>query len=113
MDEIRRQVEEHIALPRKERTARYGALPIEVKNRVRTIIEKRRGIAYRTNGGVIVRTQDELVKQIMKSNEKLKELPTRIETVKARMTEFKKQLQENYGDEALTVVEEALEAANA
>ena len=111
--EIREQVDAFVALPRSERRAKFHSLPKEVKLRARKVIEARRGIAYRADGGVPVRTKDGYISMLLRQQAKLNELPQRIETVKSQMVELKTQLQENYGDEALSEAENALEALNA
>lgn len=111
--EIRAHVDEFVALPRSERRAKFNALPRDVKLRARKVIESRRGIAYRADGGIPVFTKDAYISQIVRQTQKLNELPQRIETLKSNVVELKKQLQENYGDEALAEVEAALEALNA
>lgn len=111
--EIRKQVDEFVALPRAERRAKFHSLPKGVKERARRVIEARRGIAYRMDGGIIVRTKDELTRQILHCADKLPELHKRVEVVSERMVEFKRQLQENYGDEALAEVETLLEERGA
>lgn len=111
--EIRAQVDEFVALPRAERRKLFPTLPKEVKLRARKIIEARRGIAYRAEGGVPVLQKEEYMRQILDKSEKLNDLPRRAEVLKANIGELKQQLLENYGDEALAEVEEALEADNA
>jgi len=111
--ETRALVDEFIALSRVERRAKYPTLPTDVKARARRVIEARRGIAYRMEGGIAVRTKDELIHQLTHHATKLAEMPQRIEILKERMVEFKRQLQENYGDEALAEAENVLETLEA
>lgn len=68
--EIRAQVDEFVALPRAERRAKYASLPHAVKLRARKVIEARRGIAYRAEGGVPVLTKDAYIAQILRLQEK-------------------------------------------
>lgn len=110
--EIRKQVDEFVALPKAERRAKFFALPKPVRVRARKVIEARRGIAYRMEGGVIVLTKEELIAQIVRQSAKLAELPQRMETLKSNVVELKRSLQETYGDEALAEAENALEAGN-
>ena len=51
---LQQQVDEFIALPHEERRATYFDLPVEVRRKARKILEARRGIAYRTEGGDMV-----------------------------------------------------------
>lgn len=111
--EIRKAVDEFVALPRAERKAKFFSLPAEVQKRARKVIEARRGIAYRADGGLIVRTKEEYINQILRLSGKLAEMPARVANLKDTLVEFKRQLQENYGDEALSEVENALEKASA
>lgn len=111
--EIRKEVDAFVALPRAERREKYPHLPHEVQMRARKIIEARRGIAYRANGGLMVLTKDGYVQNILRLQAKKDELPQRIEVLGERVVELKKQLQENYGDEALEEVENLLEEQSA
>lgn len=108
--EIRQQVDEFVALPRAERREKFASLPPEVRKRARKIIEARRGIAYR-NEGVLVHTKDGYIAQLVAKGVKLADMPRRTEALKSNMVELKRQLQENYGDEALAEAETAIEAA--
>lgn len=114
--EIRAEVDAFVSLSRKERREKFASLPREVRVRARKVIESRRGIAYR-NEGIPVLTKDGYIAQILRQTQKLNELPVRMETLKSNVVELKRALQENYGDEALTEAENALEgvseAANA
>jgi len=110
--EIRTQADAFVALPRAERRAKYMSLPPMVKARARKVIEARRGIAYRADGGLIVFTKSEYINQILNQSAKLAELPKRMEVLKGKVVELKRALQENYGDEALAQAENALETAN-
>lgn len=113
MDELKKQVDEFVALPKAERREKYHSLPKDVKLRVRRVIEARRGIAFRMDGGVIVFTKDEYINQILRQTAKAIDLPRRVEVLKSNVVELKRQLQENYGDEALSEAENALEKATA
>ena len=99
-----------VALPRAERRVKYATLPREVQMRARKVIEARRGIAYRAQGGDMVLTKDEYIRQILRRNDKMKEMETRKGLLAESIVELKKQLQENYGDEALAEAETALES---
>ena len=93
--ELREQVDAFVALPRAERAAKYASLPKEVKLRARKIIEARRGIAYRADGGMIVFTKEAYVDRILRmQNKKDVILPTRIKKLETKMVELKRQLQE-------------------
>jgi len=108
--EIRKEVDAFVALPRAERKVKYPTLPKEVQLRARKVIEARRGIAYRANGGVMVLTKDAYIEQILRLQDKKDVvLPTRIKTLGEKVVELKKQLSENYGEEALAEVEILLE----
>lgn len=108
--DIRQQVDAFVALPRAERREKFASLPKEVKVRARKVIEARRGIAYRADGGMIVYTKDHYINNILRmQNKKDVVLPKRITKLETKMVELKRQLQENYGDEALAEVETALE----
>ena len=109
--DIRAQVDAFVALPKAERRVQYADLPKPVQLRARAIIEKNRGIAYRAEGGRMVLTKDEYIRQILNQTAKLNDLPKKAEALKANVVEFKKQLQENWGDEALGEAEVALESA--
>lgn len=108
--EIRAQVDAFVALPRAERRVKFATLPREVQMKARKIIEARRGIAYRTQGGDMVLTKEEYIRQILRRDEKMKEMETRKGVLAESIVELKKQLQENYGDEALAEAETALES---
>jgi hypothetical protein len=108
--EIRAQVDAFIALPRAERRVKYATLPREVQIRARKVLEARRGIAYRAQGGDMVLTKEEYVRQILRRNDKMKEMETRKGLLAESIVELKKRLQENYGDEALAEAETALES---
>lgn len=108
--EIRKEVDAFVALPRAERREKYSSLSKPVQLRARKIIEARRGIAYRAEGGVMVLTKERYIQNILDSQNKAEVvLPKRIEASKARVVELKRQLQENYGDEAIEEVENLLE----
>lgn len=109
--DIRAQVDEFVALPKAERREKYASLPKPVQLRARAIIEKNRGIAYRAEGGRMVLTKDEYIRQILQRTTKLSVMPRRMEVLEAKVVETKKQLQEIYGDEALAEAEIALEEA--
>lgn len=110
--ELRAAVDEFVALPRAERRAKYATLPREVQMRARKIIESRRGIAYRAQGGFPVFTKDEYIRQILQKSAKADDMSRREEVTRANVVELKKQLQENWGDEALAEAENALESTN-
>lgn len=92
--EIKAQVDAFVALPRKERRATFFSLPTEVQNRARTILEKRRGIAYRTSFGEMVLTPEAYDARIAETKAKLagldaykaslEETVLRLENAKAR-----------------------------
>jgi len=107
--EIRQQVDAFVNLSRAERREQFPNLPREVKIRARKIIEARRGIAYRTEGGVPVLTQEAYEAQIIRRTAKAEDLNARISASADGVVELKRQLQENYGDDALSDVEVALE----
>lgn len=109
--EIRTQVDEFVALPISERNDAYNSLPIEVRTRARRVLEARRGIAFRLDGGIPVLTIEAYIEQILRLNERLVMVPKKVAALKEKMVEFKRQLQENYGDEALEKAENALESA--
>ncbi len=104
-NEIREQVDAFVALPKAERRVKYMSLPKPVQLRARAIIEKNRGIAYRAEGGRMVLTKDGYIKQILNQTRKLNDMPARMEAIKANVVEFKKQLQEHWGDDALAEAE--------
>lgn len=108
--EIRKAVDEFVALPRKERREKYMSLPKEVRVRARRVIEARRGIAFR-NEGIPVHTKDGFISQLVRQSVKLAELPKRAEVLKSNLVGLKRDLQETYGDEALAEAENAIEAA--
>ena len=108
--EIRAQVDAFVALPRAERRVKFSTLPREVQMKARKIIEARRGIAYRTQGGDMVLTKEEYIGQILRRNNKMKDMDARKASLAESIVELKKQLQENYGDEALAEAETALES---
>lgn len=110
--EIRTQADEFIALPKAERREKYKDLPRAVRLVVRKRIESNRGISHRTEGGVMVLTKEEYVHQLLQKQGKLNDFASRQATLQERMVELKRQLQENYGDEALAEAEQALEADN-
>lgn len=109
MEDVQKQVDAFMELPRAERRAQYPSLPKAVKLRVRKASEARRGIARREDGGVMVLTKEEYLNQALRLQEKMAELPKRIENAKLRLVELKRQTRENYGDEALAELETALE----
>lgn len=111
MDDLQTQVDAFVALPRAERREKYPSLPKALKLRVRKAIEARRGIARREDGGVMVLTKEAYLKQLLRLQDKRLELPKRIEKLDQRLVDLKRQVQENYGDEALAEVENALEQA--
>lgn len=107
--EIRELADAFVELPRAERRAKYFSLDVEVRRRVRKIVEARRGIAYRAEGGVPVFTKEAYIAQITQQSTKLAELPKRMEALKTNIVELKKQLLENWGEGALEEAETALE----
>lgn len=108
--EIRKAVDEFVALPRKERREKYMSLPREVRVKARRVIEARRGIAFRAEG-VPVHTKDGFIEQLVRQSVKLAELPKRAEVLKSNLVGLKRDLQETYGDEALAEAENAIKAA--
>lgn len=111
--ELRAEVEAFLALPKAERKAQYESLDRPVKLRVRKVLEARRGIAYRADGGIPVFTKDEYVRQLLQKQEKLNDTDRRKEVLCGNIAELKNQLLENYGEDALVEAETALEALNA
>ena len=108
--EIRKEVDAFVALPRAERRVKYSTLPKAVQLRARKVIEARRGIAFRADGGVMVLTKEEYINTILRlQNKKDVLLPQRIKALGEKVVELKKQLSENYGEEALAEVEILLE----
>ena len=105
--------EDFANLSRDERRANYVFLSKEEKQKARRSIEARRGIAYRMDGGVIVRTKEELTRIILSHAEKLSDLPRREVAIKNRIAFFKEQVQEHYGEDALSDVENAIEELSA
>lgn len=110
--EIKEQVDAFIALPRRERRAKYDSLPEEVQQQARAILEARRGIAKR-EGGKIVHSKEVYVAQILRMAAKGRDLQKRLEKVPKRTAALKAALQANYGDEALAEAEKALAEAAA
>lgn len=108
--EIRAEVDAFVALPRAERRVKFATLPREVQVKARKVIEARRGIAHRSQGGDMVLTKEEYIRQILRRNGKMKEMETRKGLLAESIVELKKQLQENYGDDALAEAETALES---
>lgn len=106
--EIRSQAEEFAALPRAERRAQYESLDKPVKRLARKIIESRRGISHRSEGGIPVFTKEEYTRQLLQRQTKLNELEPRKEALEASMVELRAQLAENWGEEALAEAESAL-----
>lgn len=96
--EVRAQVDAFVALPRAERRKVYPTLPRDVQMKARRIIEARRGIAYRTQGGDMVLTKEEYKRQIDVLNKKIEESDARKEALIAKKVEFEARLQENYGE---------------
>lgn len=110
--EIRTQADEFVALPKAERREKYKTLPRAVRLVVRKRIESRRGISHRTEGGKVVFTKDEYMRQLGQKKAKLEAFDQRKAALQERMVELKRQLQENHGDEALAEAEAMLEADN-
>jgi len=71
-DQVQKQVDDFVKLPRKERAEKYFSLPVAARRKARKQIESRRGIAYRGEGGVIVFTKEEYERQIAHFDERLK-----------------------------------------
>ena len=111
MDDIQKQVDAFVALPRAERRAKYPSLPHAVKLRARKVIEARRGIARREDGGVMVLTKEAYLEHLLRLKAKRVEYAKRTQSLDARVVDLKRQVHENYGDEALAEVETALESA--
>ena len=110
--EIRTQAEEFAALPRAERRATYESLPKPVKRLARKIVEARRGISHRIEGGIPVFTKDEYIRQLVRRQTKLNDMENRKEAVETTMAELRAQLSENWGEEALAEAEAALAELN-
>ena len=87
--EIQAAVDAHIALPRAERRELYFALKPEVRKRVRTTLEKRRGIAYRTSDGDMVLSPTAYDEKIAQLEARLAELPALEASLKNKVAELK------------------------
>lgn len=109
--DTQKQVDAFVALPKAERREKFSSLPRAVQVRARKIIEARRGIARREDGGVMVFSKEGYLEQLLRLQEKRDELPKRMKNLDLRIVDLKRQVQENYGDEALSEVENALEEA--
>lgn len=106
--ETRAEVDAFVALPRAERKAKYETLEKGVKLRVRKVIEARRGIAYRSEGGVPVLTQGEYIRQLVNGRTLQLRDEARQVAMAANLVELKAQLLENYGEAALQEAEATL-----
>lgn len=109
--DVQKQVDAFMELPKAERRAKYNSLSSAVKLRVRKATEARRGIARREDGGILVLKKEEYVDQALRLQEKVNDLPKRLENAKLRLVELKRLTREHYGDEALAELETALEDA--
>lgn len=109
MDETNMQLEEFLALPKAERKAKYMSLPKEVRLRAREVLEARRGIAFRKDGGRMVLKKETYIEQIVRlTHKKDVLLAERILKLDGRINELKQELQAHWGDEALAEAEAAL-----
>jgi len=107
--EINNQAEAFAALPRAERKAKFADLPREVQKVARSIIEKRRGIAFRTQDGGIVFDRETLRNQVLHFAQKVQNCEQRAAVAKQRVVDLKNQARDIYGDEYLAEVEAALD----
>lgn len=114
---VQEQVDAFVALPRAERRVVYPTLPAEVQRKARKVIEARRGISHRTDGGELVLDKKTYIENILRLQGRVDELPAKKLALESKVEALKKALQEYYGDEALGEAETALEqrgaAANA
>lgn len=108
-NEIKSQVDAFVALPRAERREAYAALPVEVQRKARKVIEARRGISHRADGGDIVLTKETYISEILRVQGRVDELPAKEAALKSKLASLKSGLQENWGDDALGEAETALE----
>ena len=114
---VQEQVDAFAALPRAERRVVYPTLPAEVQRKARKVIEARRGISHRTDGGELVLKKETYVDEILRVQGRLDDLPAKKAALEQKLAGLKRALQENHGDDALAEAENALEqrgaAANA
>lgn len=108
MKDNKKQVDAFVALPKEKRKSEYFNQPKDVQRGARKVIESRRGIAYRGEGGVMVLTKKEYIAKIVKLERKIEDLPVRLKNAKAKKVELEEQLADNYGEEALNELNEAL-----
>lgn len=87
--EIMEAVNEFVALPRNERKDLFFKLQPEVRKRARAIIEKRRGIAYRTSDGDMVLTEETYDSEIERLEEKKADLAQKGEAIDNKIAELK------------------------
>lgn len=106
---VEESVDAYMALPKAVRRDVYNQLPGDLKKKVRAASEARRGIAFRTQDGDIVLSRDEMKAQVLRLEEKRREMDTRKAILEDRVVEIKKQAQKFYGDDFLAEVEAALE----
>ena len=85
--EIMEKVEAFVALPRKERREKFFGLDPEVRKRARVLIEKRRGIAFRTSDGDMVLTEEAYDAEIARLNEKKGEMASRVAALDNKIAE--------------------------
>lgn len=94
--EIEVKVAEFIALPRAERKATFAELEPEVRKRARKILERRRGIAYRSSDGDLVLTEEAYDEKIAGLEARLAELPAKELELKNKILEFKNAKSRHY-----------------
>lgn len=87
--EIMEQVEAFVALPRSERKDKFFKLDPEVRKRARAIIEKRRGIAYRTSDGDMVLTPEAYDAEIERLEGKKADLEGKAVAIDNKIAELK------------------------
>jgi hypothetical protein len=95
--EIMQKVEEFVALPRKERKDKFFDLDPEVRKRARAIIEKRRGIAYRSSEGDMVLTEEMYDAEIARLSEKKEEMAARVSALDNKIAELTNKKIIHYG----------------
>jgi len=108
-EKIQAEVDAFVALPRAERKEAYEALPPEVKRKARKVIEARRGISHRADGGDLVLTKETYISEILRVQGRVDELPEKEKALKSKLAVLKSALQDNFGDDALGEAETALE----
>ena len=96
--EIMEKVNEFVALPRSERKDLFFKLDPEVRKRARAIIEKRRGIAYRTSDGDMVLTEELYDEEIARLEVKKEELEQKAEAIDNKIAELKNKKLIHYGN---------------